>query len=356
MISGISVSNLGHAHPAIKQAIAEQMEAHSHLLVYGELIQKPQVNLAEALTKLLPSGLDNVFFVNSGSEAIEGAVKLARRHTGRKEVISCFNAYHGSTLGGLSLMGNAEYSRAFGPLIPHFKQIWFNHLPDLKKITRRTACVVVEPVQGEAGVMQADKAYWQQLRVKCKQTGALLVFDEVQSGMGRTGSLFAFEQLDVQPDVLVLAKALGGGLPLGAFIASRHIMQSLTTNPPLGHITTFGGHPLSCAASLSALQVLISSGIIHSVKQKAATIQQRLSTSLRVREVRAAGLLMAVQLDSFEQVKQVIHTCIEKGLITDWFLHNNTSLRLAPPLIITHEEIEWACQVLLQAIEQSSES
>ena len=349
LISGIAVSNLGHNHPAIKKAIATQLDAHLHLMVYGEFIQAPQVKLANALAELLPKNLSSVFFTNSGSEAVEGALKLAKRFTGRTEMISCQNAYHGSTHGALSINGSEEWKNSFRPLLPDVRQILFNHWEDLSLITDKTACVIIEPVQGEAGVRIGNVYYLEALRKKCEETGTLLIFDEIQSGFGRTGKFFAFEHFNVIPDILILGKALGGGLPLGAFISSKEMMDSLQSNPVLGHITTFGGHPLSCAASLAALEVLKNEKWISEVEENELLFKELLNHP-EIIEVRGIGLMFAVELRDFEFIQKVIKKCIEGGLITDWFLFSDKSLRIAPPLTITKEEIKFACEIILQAL------
>lgn len=349
LISGIAVSNLGHNHPAIKKAITTQLDAHLHLMVYGEFIQSPQVKLATALSEILPQNLSSVFFTNSGSEAVEGALKLAKRFTGRTEMISCKNAYHGSTHGALSIIGSEEWKNSFRPLLPDVKQIAFNHWEDLNFITEKTACVIIEPVQGEAGVRIGNVYYLEALLKKCNETGTLLIFDEIQSGFGRTGQFFAFEHFNVIPDILLLGKALGGGMPLGAFISSKEIMHSLQSNPVLGHITTFGGHPLSCAASLAALEVLKTENWISEVEEK-EVLFKKLLVHPEIIEVRGIGLMIAVELRDFEYVQKVIKKCIEGGLITDWFLFSDNSLRIAPPLTISKEEIEFACKIILQSL------
>lgn len=349
LISGIAVSNLGHNHPEIKKAIIEQVNSHMHVMVYGEFIQSPQVKLAKALSDKLPENLDSVYFVNSGSEAVEGALKLAKRFTGRTEIISCKNAYHGSTHGALSIIGSEEWKNSFRPLLPDTRQINFNNWEDLKFISEKTACIIIEPVQGEAGVRIANDFYLDALRKKCNETGTLLIFDEIQSGFGRTGKLFAFEHFNVIPDILLLGKALGGGMPLGAFISLNEIMKVLQSNPVLGHISTFGGHPVCCAASLAALNVLSDSKYVEEANEKSELFKQLL-VHPEIKEVRGIGLMLAVELRDFDFVQQVIKKCIEGGLITDWFLFNDCSLRIAPPLTITNEEIKNACQIILKAL------
>lgn len=319
-------------------------------MVYGEYIQDPQVQLAQKLASLLPRDLSVSYFVNSGSEAVEGALKLAKRYTGRGEIIAYRNAYHGSSHGSLSVMGNESMQTAFRPLLPQIKHIGINAFSDLEQITEATACVVIEPVQGEAGVIAAQEDYLFALREKCNETETLLIFDEVQTGFGRTGSLFVFQKYGVIPDILVVAKGMGGGLPVGAFISSKEIMSTLAYNPVLGHITTFGGNALSCAAALGNLQAIIEENLIESVEKKSRLIVESFSGLQKVREIRAAGLLIALELESYEVVQQVINKCLENGLITDWFLFNDKSLRIAPPLIITEDEIHRSCKILLDAL------
>ncbi len=350
LISGISVSNLGHRHPNVINAVKEQLEKYTYLMVYGEFVQSPQVKLAQLLTQQLPSSLSSCYFVNSGSEANEGALKLAKRYTGRREIISFKNAYHGSTQGCLSIIGSDEYKKPFEPLLPDIIQLEFNNENDLSGITTKTACVIVEPIMGEAGVIVPKNNYLQKLRNKCTETGTLLIFDEIQTGFGRTGKLFAFEHFGVVPDIITLAKAMGGGFPIGAFISSNEIMGSLKTNPILGHITTFGGHPVSCAAAYANLQTLLyENELILTVPQKEQLFVELLKHQ-KIKEVRSFGLLIAVELDSFETNKAIIDRCIANGVLTDWFLFNDKSLRIAPPLIISEDEIKMACQVILESI------
>jgi len=349
LISGISVSNLGHHHPKIVTAIKEQSDKYLHTMVYGEHIQSPQVQLANLLTHNLPPHLDSVYFVNSGAEAVDGAMKLAKRYTGRTEIISFRKAYHGSTQGALSIIGDEYFRNAFRPLLPDITQLDFNRTEQLNAITKHTACVIAEPVQGEAGVVPADEDFLKALRQRCNETNTLLVFDEIQTGMGRTGTLFAFEQYGITPDVLLLAKSLGGGLPLGAFISSREIMWSLTDNPYLGHITTFGGNPLCCAAGLAAMHALLEEGWIKKVKEKEQLFLQLLQHP-SIKQVRSAGLLIAVELENTELTKQVIDRCMQQGVIMDWFLFSSNSLRIAPPLLIDEETIRLACKVIVEAI------
>lgn len=350
LISGIGVSNIGHCHPKVVNAIKEQAEKYMHLMVYGEYVQTPQVRFAEKLVEILPENLNSVYFVNSGAEAVEGALKLAKRYTGRRQIIACKNAYHGSTHGALSVMGNEEFKQAYRPLLPGVSFIDFNSIADLNKITENTACVIMETIQGEAGIRVPDAAYMQALRERCNKTGTLLILDEIQAAFGRSGALFAFEHFGIVPDILLLAKALGGGMPIGAFISSNYIMGSLKNNPILGHITTFGGHPVNCAAGLAALEVLLNEQLIDGVHQKEGLFRELL-VHPAIKQVRGKGLMLAVELESFAFNKAVIDRCIENGLITDWFLHCDNSMRLAPPLIITNDEIRFACNIILEAID-----
>jgi acetylornithine/succinyldiaminopimelate/putrescine aminotransferase len=322
-----------------------------HLMVYGEFVQSPQVDFAKLLVDNLPANLNAIYFVNSGGEAVEGAMKLAKRYTNKTEIISFNNAYHGSTHGSLSVMGNEEFKNAFRPLLPNCKQIAFNNIEALKAITEETACVLVEPIQGEAGTIVPDKNYLKQLREKCTETNTLLIADEIQCGFGRTGKLFAFEHFDFTPDILCLAKAMGGGMPLGAFIASKEIMHTLSNNPILGHITTFGGHPVCCAAGNAAMEVLLEEKLIEKVQEK-EDLFKKLLVHPKIKSINGMGLLLSIEFENFEQNKTIIDKCIEEGLITDWFLFCDYSMRIAPPLIITNEEIENACAIILKAIDQ----
>ncbi len=349
LISGISVSNTGHRHPEVVKAIKDQADKYLHLMVYGEYIQSPQVQLAAKLAELLPENLNNCYFVNSGSEAVEGALKLAKRCTGRKKIVAFKKAYHGSTHGSLSVIGDASYQTPFGPLLPGINHIDFNSTEELKAINSETACVIVEPVQGEAGIIPGTPEFITALRNRCSETDALLIFDEIQTGLGRTGSMFAFEKYGIIPDILLLAKGLGGGMPLGAFISSREIMQTLTFNPVLGHITTFGGHPVSCAAALANIDVIVNEKLVEGVESKSELFIELLSKSPVIKQIRSSGLMIALQLDNFTHVKKVIDRCIEKGVIIDWFLFNDSSIRIAPPLIINEDQIRESCRVILEA-------
>jgi acetylornithine/N-succinyldiaminopimelate aminotransferase len=351
LIAGVSVSNIGHNNPMVIKAVKEQLDKHMHLMVYGEFIQKPQVQLAEKLCSLLPGKLNSVYFTSSGSEAVEGSIKLARRHTGRHEVISFRNAYHGSTIGALSVTGNENLKRAFRPLMPSVRQIEFGREEQLEEISRSTACVLVEPVQAEAGVIIPGDDFLDKLRDKCEREGALLIFDEIQTGFGRTGEFFAMDRYSVYPDILLLAKSLGGGMPLGAFISSREIMSSLSSNPALGHITTFGGHPVSCASGLASIDFITGNNLVKKAARAGEKFRERL-VHKEIRNVRGQGLLMAVELDNPARTRKVVSACLEAGAITEWFLFNESCLRISPPLTISDSEIETACRILLDSVER----
>ena len=353
LISGIGVSNVGHRHPEVLKAINAQLDKYLHVMVYGEVVQSPQVRLAEALVKTLPAGLNNVYLVNSGSEAVEGAIKLAKRYTRRPEIISCLNAYHGSTAGALSAGGSEALKQAFRPLLPGFRHIPFGDPQFITEITEQTAAVLIETVQGEAGVRTADADYFKELRRRCNQTGTLLIADEIQCGMGRTGTLWAFEQFGFVPDILVSAKGLGGGMPIGAFIANKEVMQCLTESPVLGHITTFGGHPVSAAAALATLQIIQSGNLLQELAPKAACFAELLQHP-EIIELRRCGFLMALQFQSFKRIQAIIAAALRMGLLTDWFLFCDDALRIAPPLTISYPEIEEACTILLSAIEETA--
>lgn len=350
LVSGFAVSNIGHCHPRVVQAIKDQAEKYLHLTVYGEFVQSPQVQFAQKLASILPADLNNVYFVNSGAEATEGAMKLAKRFTGRNRIIACKNSYHGSTQGALSLMGNEYYKNPYRPLLPGIDFISFNDIDDLARIDHDTAAVFIETIQGEAGVVVPDRAYIRALRQRCSELGVLLVMDEIQTGFGRTGKLFAFEHYEILPDILLLAKGMGGGMPIGAFVSSKLIMSTLAENPILGHITTFGGHPVSCAAGLASLQVILEENLYAGIDEK-----ERLFRSLlvhpKIKEIRGKGLMLAIQLESFESVNAVSTFCVTKGVIIDWFLHRETALRVAPPLTITFDEIRSACGIILEALD-----
>lgn len=357
LISGIAVSSLGHSHPKVVNAVIKQSKKFMHLMVYGEYIQNPQLRLAKKLLDTIPQStnnqqlnLDNVYFVNSGSEAVEGALKLAKRYTQRTEIISCINAYHGSTHGALSVGGSEKFKNAYRPLLPDVKHIRFGQMTDIEQITEKTACLIIETVQGESGVRIANLAYWQAIREKCTQTGTLLILDEIQSGFGRTGKFWAFEHYHILPDILLCAKGMGGGMPIGAFIAPQKIMEVFKNNPILGHITTFGGHPVSCAASWATINTILEEDLLSQIPKK-EELFRKLLIHPKIKEVRALGLMMAVEFESFEVLKPIIDKGINLGVITDWFLFCDNSMRIAPPLIISEKQIRKACELILQAIE-----
>jgi acetylornithine/N-succinyldiaminopimelate aminotransferase len=352
LISGVSVSNTGHHHPKVVAAVKTQVDSYMHLMVYGEIIQSPQVKYAQRLAGILPPELNNCYFVNSGSEAVEGALKLAKRYTGRSRIISFKNSYHGSTHGALSIQGSELYRNAFRPLLPDTFQISFNDEKSLDSINNTTACVIVEPVLGEAGVIYPENAFLEKIRSRCNSTGTLLIFDEIQTGFGRLGFMFAIDRFGVVPDILLLAKALGGGMPLGAFISSKEIMSALVSNPPLGHITTFGGHPVCCAAGLASLDVIIEENLVETCSLHSALFKKELIHQL-ISEVRGEGLLLAVQLTDPEYVKFVIAHAPEFGLILDYFLFCNNAFRIAPPLIINRDEIALACKQLKNLLNEA---
>ena len=352
MISGIGVSNLGHRHPHVIKAIKDQLDKHLHVMVYGEFIQHSPNALAQKLTSLLPPTLNCCYWVNSGTEANEGALKLAKRVTGRTEIISMRKSYHGSTHGSLSVSGNEVKKSAFRPLLPDIRFITFNSLDDLEYISNKTACVIIETVQGDAGVRVPTKAYMKALRKKCDEHCVLLIFDEIQCGMGRTGTLFAFEQFGVVPDILTIGKAFGGGLPIGAFIADQRLMKTLTYDPPLGHITTFGGNPVCCASSLATLEVIEKENLLTTVEQKGSLIQSLLQHP-KIKEIRRFGLLFAIDFETAEEVNRIVEYAKDKGVICYWFLSHPNSFRIAPPLTISEKEIREACTIIVEAIDRS---
>jgi acetylornithine/succinyldiaminopimelate/putrescine aminotransferase len=348
-ISGIAVSNLGHRHPAIIKAIREQIDKHLFVMVYGEFVTESQVKLAEKLSSLLPDPIDNVYFTSTGTEAVEGALKLAKRYTGRHKIISFKKSYHGSTHGSLSVSGNEYKKYAFRPLLPEVYHLEYNNISELDEIDKNTACVIAESIQGDAGVRIPDVEFIKALRKKCDDNGALLILDEIQTGMGRTGKLFAFQHFDIIPDIVVMGKALGGGLPLGAFAASRQIMESLTSDPMLGHITTFGGNPVSCAASLAFLNTLEGEKILDEVEEKGEALMKYLDHPGIV-EVRRKGLMFAIQFESREIVAKIVSECLEKGLVCFWFLSCPEAFRIAPPLNISEEDLKKGGQIISEVI------
>jgi acetylornithine/N-succinyldiaminopimelate aminotransferase len=355
LISGVSVSNTGHCHPKVVEAVKNQVDSYMHLMVYGEIIQSPQVKYARRLAEILPPGLTTCYFVNSGSEAVEGALKLAKRYTGRSRIISFKNSYHGSTHGALSIQGNEKYRNSFRPLLPDTFQVDFNDEESLDFIDKKTACVIVEPVQGEAGVIYPERSFLEKIRSRCNSAGALLIFDEIQTGFGRTGYMFAMERFNVIPDVLLLAKALGGGMPLGAFISSNEIMSSLVSNPPLGHITTFGGHPVCCAAGLASLNILIEENLVETSNSKSALFKKELRHSL-ISTIRGEGLFLAIQLAGPEYVQFAINNAPKYGLILDYFLFCDNAVRIAPPLTISSDEILLACSSLKELLDDGAKN
>lgn len=352
LISGIGVSNVGHRHPAVVKATKDQIDKYMHVMVYGEFVQSPQASLAKKICSFLPENLQNVYLVNSGSEAVEGALKVAKKYTGRTEVFSIKDCYHGNTQAIMALMSDEERKFGYGPYPEEYKQIVFNEKEELNKITEETAAVILETVMGEAGCKVHSNVYIKALREKCDEVGALLILDEVQCGIGRTGKMFAFEHSTIVPDILILAKGIGGGMPIGAFISSKKIMSSFIQNPVLGHITTFGGHPVCSAAALATLEI-IDGALVEEVGAKEKQFRDAL-VHPKIKSVSGKGLMLAVQLATHEEVKEVIDYCLEKGLITDWFLFAPDCIRIAPPLIIDEESITFACSIILEALEKLS--
>ncbi|MBX9783410.1 MAG: aspartate aminotransferase family protein [Chitinophagaceae bacterium] len=349
LIGGISVCNVGHRHPKVIKAIKQQLDSYLHIMVYGELVQSPQVQYAQLLTDHLPSTLNSVYFTNSGTEATEGAMKLAKRVTGRTEILSFNNSYHGSTQGALSVMGSEYWRNTFRPLLPGVHHANYNSFEALDVITNNTACVIAETIQAEAGVNAPLKEWIVALRNKCTATGTLLILDEIQCGFGRNGTLWAFEQFGIVPDILLLGKALGGGMPLGAFIADKKLMDAFTDNPVLGHITTFGGHPVCCATGMAAMNVLLNEKLMDDVFAKEQLFRTLLHHP-KIKAVRSRGLMIAVEFETFDENKQIIDACIEAGVFTDWFLFASHCLRIAPPLNISEEEIKKACGIILSVL------
>ena len=355
LVSGVSVNNVGHGNRAVVEAVQRQAADYMHIMVYGEMVERPQVEFARLLAESLPEPLDSVYFLNSGAEAVEGALKLAKRYTHRTEMISMRQAYHGSTHGAMSMMGQPEgeeWKNAFRPLLPDTKAIRFNCEEDLQQITERTACVLCEPVQGEAGVRPPQDGYLQALRKRCTEVGTLLIFDEIQTGMGRTGEMFAMQKYGVTPDIVCLAKALGGGMPLGAFVSSQHIMSTLTHNPVLGHITTFGGHPVCCAAGLAAMKFLQENKVVEDVERKGALYEELLKDHPAVKEIRRSGLLLAVELGKSEKLYKIMDLFIEEGIMSDWFLFCDTAFRISAPLVITDDEIRDSVRIIRNCLDK----
>ena len=350
LIAGVSVSNVGHRHPRVIEAIQNQLDKYLHLMVYGEYIQTPQVKLATRLASLLPGAIDSLYFVNSGSEAIEGAMKLAKRATGRYHIVSFKNAYHGSTHGALSVMGDEEFRNRFRPLVPGVKQIEFNKIADLSKIDSSVACVLIEPIQGEGGVQIPDKQFLKALRKRCSEVGAMLIFDEIQTGFGRTGTLFAAQGFDIIPDIICMAKGMGGGMPIGAFAAEHDLMNKLTSDPVLGHITTFGGHPVSCAAALASLEVIVNENLAEQAEDKGKLFEKLLHHP-SIKSIRGKGLFIAVTIDEHINVFELIQIAMKCGVMLDPFLFYPNAFRIAPPLIITTRQIEDSCSRILRALD-----
>ncbi len=352
LISGVSVSSLGHCNEQVIKAVQEQVDKYMHLMVYGEFVQSPQVELAEYLCGMLPKKFDNVYFVNSGSEAIEGATKLAKRYTRRRKMFSFVNAYHGSTQGALSLCGNEDFKRSFRPLLPDVYHLELNNFDQLSQIDEDTACVVLESIQAEGGVMVPTVEYMQELRSVCTQKGALLILDEIQTGFGRTGKMFGFMHFGIEPDIICFAKALGAGMPIGAFVSSRKIMSSFMTDPVLGHITTFGGHPVSAAAALAGVKIINESGIVDTIQAKSDRFRSNLMGHPKIEEIRGKGLLLAVEIGSFDNVLHFIKKAIDNGLISDWFIFHDTAFRIAPPLVISNDEIDEASELIIKTLNE----
>ena len=355
LVAGVSVSNVGHCNPVVVEAVQQQAARYMHVMVYGELVEAPQVEYARRIAELLPDPLESVYFLNSGAEAVEGALKLAKRYTGRTELISFRRAYHGSTHGAMSMMGTPEgeeWKAAFRPLLPDVQSLEFNDFEQLKRITTRTAAVLVEPVQGEAGVRLPREGFLEALRERCDEVGALLIFDEIQTGFGRAGEIFACVKYGVTPDIVCLAKALGGGMPLGAFVSSTEIMSTLSHSPVLGHITTFGGHPVCCAAGLAALNYIEANDLHHKAEEKGAMFERLLADHQQVLEIRRAGLLLAIELGVPDKLYRLMELFKEAGVMSDWFLYCDTAFRISPPLTISEAEIEECCQIIRRCLDE----
>ncbi len=350
-VAGVSATSLGHCHPRIVNAVNEQMQKYLHVMVYGEYIQKPAVELSKLLAANLPSNLNTTYLVNSGTEAIEGALKLARRATGRTEILYAHNAYHGNTMGSMSVMGYEERKTAFEPLIPDCHAITFNNVDDIQRISTKTACIILETIQGGAGFILPKNDYLKKVRQRCDEMGALLILDEIQPGFGRTGKLFGFQNYDISPDILVMGKGMGGGLPIGAFTASRDVMALLQDNPKLGHITTFGGNPVIAAAALATLKELTETDIIAQTIQKEKLFRKLLVHSL-IKEIRGKGLMLAAMFDSADIVNKIILSCKDEGLILFWLLFEPKAIRITPPLTISNEEIKEGCAILTKVMDK----
>jgi acetylornithine/N-succinyldiaminopimelate aminotransferase len=350
-ISGIAVSSLGHSHPNVVRAVQDQATKHMHVMVYGEFIQKPQSDLAQLLASQLPAELRRIYFVNSGTEANEGALKLAKKFTGRTKMVAFKNSYHGDSHGSLSVTGRDIYRDPYKPLLPDVHFLEFNKYDNISLIDDRTACVILEPIQGEGGIIEADYDWLRTIRDHCKSVGALLIFDEIQSGFGRTGQLFAFMHSDVKPDIITMAKAMGGGMPIGAFASSDAIFDTFKYNPPLNHVTTFGGHPVSCAASFAALQTILDQNLMKNALFIEDVIKKRLQLP-QVLEIRGRGAMLGLQLFSYQQTMEVVQKCMEKQIILGWTLHSNTLIRLAPPLIITEDELNETLDILVNVLQE----
>ena len=352
LISGVSVSNVGHRHPKVVAATKAQLDKYMHLMVYGEYIQSPQVKLAESIVNLLPNRFESCYFVNSGSEANEGALKLAKRYTKRSKIIAFNNAYHGSTHGVLSVLGNEDFKNAFRPLLPGISFLDFNDASQLSQINKEVAAVIVEPIQGEAGIILPEDNFLKKLRAQCDKVGAILIFDEIQTGFGRTGKMFAFEHYGAEPDIITFAKGLGGGMPIGAFVSSKQIMSKFTHNPVLGHITTFGGHPVSCAAALASINVIKDEQLVESVEHKGSLFKKYLKNK-EFKSFRGKGLFWAVELESYEFLRLFLSNAVDLGVVFDWFIFDDNHFRISPPLVITEQEIKETCQILIKAVDKT---
>jgi acetylornithine/N-succinyldiaminopimelate aminotransferase len=348
-IAGVSACSLGHSNPIVTDAVKDQLDKYSHVMVYGEYVQSPQYKLAKLLADNLPENLSTTYFVNSGAEAIEGAMKLAKRATGRSEIISCKDSYHGSTQGALSIMGNEEHKAKYRPLLPSCNQIIYNDVDSLVKITKQTAAVVIEPIQGGTGFVTPSNNFLQKVREKCNETQSLLIFDEIQTCFGRLGTLFGFEKYEVIPDILCIAKGMGGGMPIGAFIASWELMNLLTFEPKLGHITTFGGHPINCAASLATLEHLLAANIMQKVDEKEQLFRLHLKHP-KIKEIRGNGLMLSIEFEDEELAKKVVEQSLENGLILFYFLFTKTAIRITPPLTISNKEIIEGCKIIKEIL------